>query len=234
MAMTFFNRRPEVRDVIVDYFIKNNLQSICSTACSYGAEIYDFIFKLVEKGAYKPELKILGCDIRLDIIQSLNMRRYEYRNIDIASRNWSASSVGYPYPIMPQNMEYLYKPYFNENKTLKDEFVKIPKFFVHDINNEFTEKYDIVMAFAVLTHLCNNSKRPFYGKKDRQHIFNILKNLINATNKILIISCPKTFKIDGVAFPSMIKKFVDEFLFENNLQYSIMNDKFYFIYPNGI
>ena len=26
MGMTFFNRRPEVRDVIVDYFIKNNLQ----------------------------------------------------------------------------------------------------------------------------------------------------------------------------------------------------------------
>lgn len=232
--MTYFNRRPEVSDVIVDYFINNNLYSICCTACSYGAEIYDFIFKLIEKGAYSPELKITGCDIRADIIQSLNMKKYEYRTIDIYNQDWSTSKVDYPYPIMPQEKEHLYRSYFNEDRTMKENFFKIPKFFVHDINNEFTERYDIIMAFAILTHLCNKPKPPFYGKKDRKHIFNVLKNLINATNKILVISCPKTFKICGVSFPDITRKFVDEFLIENSIQYSIMNGKFYFIYPNGI
>ena len=234
MGMTFFNRRPELSNLIVKYFVENNMQSFCSAACSYGAEVYDFIFKLIEQGGYSPELKIVGCDIRKDIIQSLNMQEYKYCIIDGMEIDWS-DKLYYPYPIMKSVDKILYKKYFNESNTIKQEFSEIPKFFVQDINDKFNEKYDMVVAFAILTHLCNKPTIPFHGKKDRSHIFNILNNLVQATNKILILGCPLMTRYSNAApVIDMTRIFLEEYLLENKLQYELINRKFYFIYPNGI
>ena len=232
--MTYFNRRPEINNIIVDHFIKYNLQSFCSAACSYGAEVYDFIFKLKEKNINVSELKIVGCDIRKDIIESLNTKQYKYCTINLDVQKWSSVSVDYPYPVIIGADEFLYKQYFNENKVMDAQLSGIPKFFVHNINNKFTEKYDMVVGFAILTHLCNKPTFPFYGKEDRNHIFNVLNNLVSATNKLLVIGCPKTITVNGRNVPDMTRKFVNEFLLENNIEYSIIGGKFYFIYPNGI
>lgn len=236
MGMTFFARHSCLRKKIPDYFIKHNLNSFCAVACSYGADVYDFIFELLERGAYRDNLIIHGTDINHNIMDNIQSRPYkcsirttEMKNIFLEG-SWKEGSL-YPYPIILPNLPDSYKKYFNEELVLDEKIQKLAHFYCQNIKLPATQKYDLVVAFTVFSHLYKNKRFPYLGKKDKNDIFNVIDNLLEQTNNMLVISAglikDREIGIDSVFHVLM------EYLNNKNLNYDIFGGTIY-IFKDGI
>lgn len=223
MSYTHFNRHFLINNFITEYFIKNNLKSFCSAACSYGCDTYDFTFELINRGYYNSDIKIYGFDIRKDIINSINNKDYHC----IIQSEWSRKDCSYPYPVFIKEYPSDYYGYFfDKNLILKQEYKSIPNFYIHNLKEQINEKYDIVTAFFVLHHLFATHVYPYFGQKNNQDVINVLENLLHSTKKLLVLDyCNETYKhIES-------GKIILSYLESHNITYEILNE-YLLIYIN--